>query len=136
MIDGAHQLVRRFFAAVAAGELTADLITEDMQAWTLSSGESDKGRFCAGIHLLSKAVQGGLVYAINSITAEDDRVVAEVSSDWLLINGERARNRHVFIFKLRDQRIASVAEYMDPTVPREIIGPLLQSMIQQSGSHP
>ena len=56
-------------------------------------------------------------------------MVAEVSSDWALINGQRARNRHVFIFRIRDGRIAFVAEYMDPAVARDIIGPLIQATL-------
>jgi len=86
-------------------------------------------RFKAGIKMLSMVVSGELVYQIISLTAEEDRVVAEVSSDWSLINGDRARNRHVFVFGLRDGKIASLAEYMDPAIPREKIGPLIQKML-------
>jgi ketosteroid isomerase-like protein len=127
--NSGHQLARDFFAAVASGHLPEELVTPDMTAWTLSSGDSDRERFAGGIKMLAAIVSGELVYDVLSLTAEDDRVVAEVTSDWALVNGERARNRHVFIFQLRDGRIASVSEYMDPAVPREIIGPLIQQTL-------
>ena len=79
--------------------------------------------------MLAAIVAGELVYTIESLTAEEDRVVAQVSSDWKLVNGERAQNRHMFLFRIRDGRIASVAEYMDPRVPREVIGPLIQAAL-------
>lgn len=131
MSQALHQIARDFFSAVAKGELTDELITDDLQAWTLSSGKADRARFAGGVKMLSMAVEGELVYQIDGITAEDNRVVAEVTSDWSLINGERAQNRHVFIFGIRYNRIARVDEYMDPVVPREIIGPLIQKMLAQ-----
>ncbi|TGD71114.1 ketosteroid isomerase [Mangrovimicrobium sediminis] len=127
-----HQLARNFFAAVGRGHLPEDLVTPDMTAWVLSSGDSDLARFNGGIALLAALVEPGkLVYEIQSITAEEDRVVAEVSSDWPLVNGQHARNDHVFAFRVRDGRIAHVAEYMDTRVTREIIGPAIQVLAQQ-----
>ncbi len=124
-----HQLARDFFAAVASGTLPDDLVTPDLTAWTLSSGDADRARFAGGIRMLAAIVAGELAYTIESLTAEEDRVVAQVSSDWELVNGERAQNRHVFLFRIRDGRIASVADYMDPRVPREVIGPLIQAAL-------
>lgn len=130
MANNNHELARKFFAAVAAGELPNDLVTDDLRAWTLSSGATDRDRFAGGIKLLAAAVDGDLVYDIRSLTAEEDRIVAEVTSDWPLINGERARNHHIFLFRVRGGKIAAVDEYMDPSVPREVIGPLLQQMME------
>ncbi len=125
----AHQLARDFFAAIGRGEITESLVTPDFSAWVLTSGDVDLPRFAGGIKALAAAVAGDLVYQVESLTAEEDRVVAEVRSDWELVNGQRAQNRHVFLFTLRDGRVASMAEYMDPSVPREIIGPLVQQLM-------
>ncbi len=130
-IEQGHQLAREFFAAIGRGEITESLVTPDFSAWVLTTGDIDLPRFAGGMKVLAAAVAGDLVYHIDSLTAEDDRVVAEVHSDWELINGQRAQNRHVFLFTVRDGRIASMAEYMDPAVPREIIGPLLQQLMAQ-----
>ncbi len=127
-----HRLAREFFAAVGRGQLPDSLVTPDMSAWTLSGGDTDLARFAGGVKLLAAVVApGALVYDIASITAEDDRVVAEVRSDWPLVNGQRAQNHHVFAFRVRDGRIAHVAEYMDTTVPKTVIGPAIQALLQQ-----
>ncbi len=133
MTKNNHELARRFFNAIGSGDVPDELFTGDLQAWLLSSGSTDRDRFIGGIRLLAAAVDGDLVYDIRSLTAEEDRVVAEVTSDWRLINGERAQNRHIFLFRVRDGKIAAVDEYMDPSVPRETIGPLLQQMMENEG---
>lgn len=127
-----HQLAQNFFAAVGAGVLPEGLVTADLTAWTLSSGETDKARFEGGIKMLAAVVEGELVYQVDAITAEDDRVVAEVSSNWSLINGDRAQNKHVFSFVIRDGKIARVMEYMDPAIPKEKLGPLIQKMMVEA----
>jgi len=126
-----HRLAREFLAAVGRGHLPEELVTPDMTAWTLSGGDADLARFQAGVKLLAAVVAGELVYDIVAITAEDDRLVAEVTSDWPLVNGERARNHHVFAFRVREGRICHMAEYMDTAVPRDILGPAIQGLVAQ-----
>jgi hypothetical protein len=70
---------------------------------------------------------GGLRYGVDSLTAEDDRVAAEVRAHGKLKNGEDYRNTYVFIFRIRSGRIASVAEHCNSIVVREKIMPLLQA---------
>ncbi len=128
----AHRLAREFLAAIGRGEITDKLVAPDFTAWTLTSGDSDLPRFAGGVKMLAAAVVGDLVYEIDSLTAEGDRVVAEVRSDWELVTGQRAQNRHVFLLTLRDGRVASMSEYMDPAVPREILGPLIQQLLAKA----
>ena len=122
-----HQLVRDFFAAMSSGNLPDDLLSPDMTTWTTSSGGgSDKARYQGGVKLLASITKGGLTYTIDSLTAEDDRVAAEVQAHGTLVNGEDFHNVYVFLFRIRDGRIASVAEHFNPIPVREKIVPLLQ----------
>lgn len=132
MTSNHHQLVHDFFNAISHGSLGDDLLSRDMTAWTLSSGDMDRARFVGGTLAMAAAVQGELRYDILSITADDARAVAEVTSDWPLINGQRACNRHVFVLTLSGDKITHVSEYMDPRVPREILGPVIQQIMQQT----
>lgn len=127
-----HELVRNFFTALARGDLPDSLLTEDMTAWTLTSGDTDKARFQGGAALLASIFNGTLEYRIDALTAEDDRVIAECRSSGTLSSGERFSNVHVFSFRVRDGRIAAVAEYMDPVVVNEKIVPLIQAAISRS----
>jgi ketosteroid isomerase-like protein len=128
-----HEAIGTFFASVGKGHLPDTLISDSFSAWTLSSGNADKQRFLGGIAMLAKVVEGEFEYIVKSIIAEGNRGVAEVSSDWALINGERARNHHVFVFTFDDGKISHVSEYMDTYVPRETLGPLIQSLLADKG---
>ncbi len=104
-----------------------------MTAWTTSSGAwSDKARFQYGIKLLASIFNGGLAYTVDSLTAEKDRVAAEVQSRGTLTNGEEYRGRYVFMLRIRDGRITSVAEHNDPRAVREKLGPLLQAALKKT----
>src|SRR5439155_6803259 len=102
-----HQLVRDFFAAVTAGELPDALLTSDMAGWTTMQGRLSKEAYQEVIRLLAKMTARPLAFTIDSITAEDDRAVAEVHSEGKLINGQDYANTYVFVFRIRDGRIAS-----------------------------
>ena len=127
MSDNRHQLVRDFFVAIAAGELPEHLVTADMRAWTVTSGDFDRARFQAGVQLLSSIFGGTLHYAIDALTVEEDRAAAETHSSGTLINGEPFENVHAFTFRFRDDRICYVGEFMNPFVMREKIAPLIQA---------
>lgn len=131
MSQGTHELVRSFFTAIAAGQLPDELVTPDMAFWSVNSGSSDRARFHGGIKLLASIFGGTLAYHIDAITAEGDRVVAEVRSTGTL-QGEPFDNTHVFLFRVRDGRIAAVAEYMNQFVVRDRIVPLMQAAATKS----
>jgi uncharacterized protein len=120
-----HQLVRDFFTALSTGSVSDRLFTDDMTAWTTTSGKSAKEKYLAGVGMLQSLFPGGLTYTVDALTAEEDRVAAEVQSRGTLVNGELFHNVYVFIFRIRDGRIASVAEHFNPQIVREKIIPLL-----------
>jgi ketosteroid isomerase-like protein len=122
-----HQLVRNFIAALSTGELPDDLFTDDMTVWTLTSGTSEKTKYQHGVKKLQSLFQGGLTYEVKSLTAEDDRVAAEVQAHGTLVNGDDYHNNYVFIFRIRDARIARVSEYFNALVMREKLAPLMQA---------
>lgn len=128
------QLVHDFLAAVAAGDLPDELITDDMTFWSVNSGESSGARFQGAAKLLSAAYGGTLEYLVEYCVEEDDRIVAEIRSQGTLISGDALQNNHVFIFRIRDGRIAAVREYMNQLPVREKIVPVLQQLGMAAGS--
>lgn len=124
-----HDLARKFFDALSAGNLPDDLLTEDMQAWTVSSGSSDKSTYQGGVKLLGAAFPQGITYTVQSLTAEEDRVAAEVVSEGTLVNGQPFRNDYLFLLRIRDGRIASVREFFNPKPVQELLAPVLQEMM-------
>jgi len=128
MTPASHQIVRDFFAAVTAGELPDSLLTPDMKGWTTTQGSMDKAAYQHVIRLLSEMTPQPLRFIIDSITAEDDRAVAEVHSEGTLINGEDYANTYVFVFRIRDGKIASVAEHFNALIVQEKLIPLMADL--------
>lgn len=130
MTQDTHVIAHRFFAALSASDLPDALLTPDMTAWTTSSGvESDKASYQRGVAMLGTLFDGGLSFTVETLTAQEDRVAAEVRSHGTLINGEPFANRYAFILRLRDGRIASVAEHFDPRPVEEKLRPLIQTLM-------
>lgn len=127
MTGARQQLIRDFFDAIAAGNLPDEIVTPDMSFWSVTSGTSDRARFHGGVRMLAAIFAGTLTYVIDALTSEEDRVVAEVRSHGTLPDGEPFSNDHVFLFRIRDGRIARVSEYMNQFVVREKIVPLMQA---------
>jgi uncharacterized protein len=132
-MKASHQLVHDFFAAVAAGELPDSLLTADMRGWTTTQGSMDKAAYQHLIRLLASISARPLTFTIDAITAEEDRVVAELHSEGTLINGEDYRNTYAFVFRIRDGRIAAVAEHFNALIVREKMVPLVQALTDKAG---
>jgi len=123
-----HQLARDFFSSIPGGKLPDSLLTPDMTGWTTLQGHLDKQEYLVCINALKSLFSSPVVFTINSLTAEEDRVVAEVQSLGTLINGEEYRNIYVFVFLIRDGRIASVAEHFNAVIVREKLIPLMKTV--------
>jgi hypothetical protein len=131
MTHANHELALNFFAALSSGNLPDELFTPDMTVWTTTSGTSAKARYQAGIKLLASIFPGGISYTVDSLTAEDDRVAAEIQGRGTLINGEVYHNTYAYFLRIRDGRIAAVAEHFNPDPTRQQIGPLLRAAMSK-----
>ena len=58
--------------------------------------------------------------------------MAEVHSEGTLVNGEAYSNTYVFVFRIRDSRIASVAEHFNAVTVREKMVPLVRAIAKES----
>ena len=124
MTAAAHDLARRFFAALSAGAFPDGLLADEITTWTTTSGAaSDKARYQGGVKLLSSLFPKGLACTVDSLTAEDDRVAAEVHAEGTLANGELFHNRYAFFIgpSLFDGVKKGMRTYQE-----EIFGPVLQ----------
>ena len=127
MSDANKDLARAYFAAVTNGELPDDLVTPDMTGWITTQGAVDKASYQGMIRWLASVCATPLAFTIQALTAEADRVVAEATSEAVLINGEPYRQTYVFVFRIRDGRIAAVAEHYNALVAQEKLLPLMKA---------
>ncbi len=120
-----YQIARDYFAAVSKGVLPDEMLTADMTGWITTGGSMDKAAYQNLVTILAKMLDGPLVFTIHSLTADEDRVIAEATSEGRLINGESYHQTYVFIFRIRDGRIAAVAEHYNALIAREKLVPLM-----------
>jgi ketosteroid isomerase-like protein len=121
-----YRLVRDYFIAVSNGELPDSLLTPDMTGWITNGGSMDRARYQHLIKLLAAMCDRPLRFTIKTLTADEDRVVAEAESEGTLVNGEEYSNTYVFVFRVRDGRIASVAEHYNALIAQEKLMPLMK----------
>lgn len=131
MTNAHHQIARDFFAALSTGDFPDMLFAPGLTAWTTTSGTQDGAKYLGGVKMLHTLFRDGHHYAIDSLTAEGDRVAAEVQSHGTFINGVEYGNRYVFMLRIVDGRIASVAEHFNPQPVQEKLVPLLKEVMSK-----
>ena len=128
-----HALISRFFAELTLGTLSDELLADDMTVWSSSSGSlgAAKAKYRFAVTLLQSLFPAGLAYQVLSLTAEEDRVAAEVLARGTLTNGERYENSYVFMFRVRGAQIASIAEHFNVLEVQAKIMPLMAAALAQ-----
>jgi hypothetical protein len=125
-----YAVAEAYLAAVAAGDLPDSLLTDDMTAWLTTQGPISKSAYQGAIRLMAEICKSPIRFTVDAMTAQDDRVVIEAHSQATLINGEEYANTYVFSLRVRDGRIAAIAEHFNPLIAQEKLFPLIASLRQ------
>lgn len=125
------QVVLDFIAAMGRGDAAAAAPCLAPDAFTLAKGF---GKFAgvrkydtilATIAAFRKLVPDGMRPAIQSVTAEGDRVVVEFEGNATLVNGTPYCNEYCMVFSLRAGKIQQVNEYFCTLLADEVLFPLV-----------
>jgi uncharacterized protein len=109
-------LVRRYFETVASDGFgkALELVAEDAIWWIPGAeGELGKKDMIAAMDRAADSLVGNMGAEFLSMTAEDDRVAAEVRGSSLRKSGVRYDNVYHFLFRVRDGKIAEIREHHD-----------------------
>ena len=123
-----HAVAAAYLSAVTAGDLPDSLLTDDMTAWLTTQGPISKSDYQSAIRLLARMCQSPIRFTVDAMTAEDDRVVIEAHSQATLIDGQEYANTYVFSLRVRNGRIAWIAEHYNPLIAQEKLFPLAASL--------
>ncbi|MGH3297454.1 MAG: nuclear transport factor 2 family protein [Trebonia sp.] len=123
-----NAVAEAYLAAVTAGDLPDSLLTDDMTAWLTTQGPVSKAAYQGAIRLFARMAQSPIRFTVDAMTAQDDRVVIEAHSQATLINGEEYGNTYVFSLRVRDGRIAWIAEHFNALIAQEKLLPLAASL--------
>jgi hypothetical protein len=125
-----YAVAEAYLSAVTAGDLPDSLLTDDMTAWLTTQGPVSKAAYQGAIRLFARMAQSPIRFTVDAMTAQDDRVVIEAHSQATLINGEAYGNTYVFSIRVRDGRIAWIAEHFNALIAQEKLFPLAASLRQ------
>lgn len=112
------ELFRRFTASDIDGVMA---LMADDATWRIpgkkelmaSAGVYDKAKIQRLFLRMLAALEGGLKMTVLGMTAEGDRVSAEVESSGDLKNGRQYRQQYHFLIEFRGDSICAVREYLD-----------------------
>lgn len=123
------QLVKRFFEDFSAGRFddAFSLVHEDVRWWvpgTLPfSGTKTKTEYLKVVAAIRAGFPQGLRLVPSEMTAQGNRVAAEVESFGEHSNGKSYRNKYHFLIYVENGRFVQVKEYMDTQHLKDLISP-------------
>jgi len=126
-----HAIVREIFAAMPSGKLPEHLLTDDLSAWTTLRPHMDRAAYLGAIAMLGRMCSPPIQFTIKSLTAEEDRVAVEVSSEGTLVNGQNYQNTYFFMFRIRDGRVCHISEHYNAVTVQEKLIPLMQQLLTE-----
>jgi ketosteroid isomerase-like protein len=130
-----RDLIRRFFVNLNRGTPDEALFAPGWTVWSLSTREDGPGlEDLEANRLLMSLFPDRLVYTVGSILVDGDNAAARVAAEGTLGDGETYCNDYVFLFELREGRIARIEEFYDTEiVARQILPPLMAAIAAGKG---
>ena len=122
MLDANKSIVRRYFDAIRSADLPAleSLLDPEVRVWLPGVGEvgglvlEGRGPVIADFEQTHRQLYDRMEPEITSLTAEEDRVAAELRMRGRVIRtGGRYENHYFFLFWIRDGRITRIHEHLD-----------------------
>ena len=112
-----RQTILEFFRRSQDGEDVMSLLSEDLTWWVPGnwalSGTYSKTELANIFARVFGMLDGRPQFTIHNITAEEDRVAVDASSNGRFKDGGPFGNTYHFLFVLRDDLIVQGKEYMD-----------------------
>ncbi|SEH19220.1 hypothetical protein SAMN05428974_3293 [Sphingopyxis sp. YR583] len=122
-------LVREFLTALGQGDSArlSKMLHPDCRAIATGtcslSGERDRDAILEMVDTLDHTTQNGIAFSIISMTAEEDRVSAEVEGQSILANGEPYNNQYHFLFRFRGDTLVELKEYFCTKLVEDVLLP-------------
>lgn len=124
-------VVKNFLEALGAGdaERLKTVIAKDIQAiatgTSLLSGTRNYDDIISTVQMLRSSTKNGIEFRILHLTAEEDRVAAEIEGYSTLVTGAPYNNQYHMLFFIRDGKIYKMKEYLDTKLADAAFGPML-----------
>ncbi len=118
-MSNTKQIVESFFSRITAGKANEafELVADEVAWWIPEglpfSGTKNKKEYFAIVNRIQAGFPTGFKLEVKDMTAEGDKVAAEVESEGIHVNGKRYNNKYHFLIVVKDQKFVRVKEYMN-----------------------
>jgi ketosteroid isomerase-like protein len=121
-IEDNKRVVLAYLTAMGTGELPPGLLADDVHWWLPRHGRLDMETFGEIVAKARPAMATPVSMTVNHITAEGDRVSAEVQGHCVTSDGQNYDNVYHFLFFLRGGQIVEVHEHTDTGYAYRVLG--------------
>ena len=121
------KLAKEFLGALSRADTdwVRDHYAEEMRLWTAGSlpfsGASNKAAALEGMPQILGLFPEGIVFEIEAMTAEGERVAIEAKSRGTTFRGDLYEQTYHFLMRARDGKILEFREYMDTELARKVL---------------
>ncbi len=132
MVEENKTVVRNFVAALGKGDVEgmraciAENIAAVCTGTCLLSGTRGYAEVLGAAGMLGQITKAGIDFKVLTLTAEDDRVAAELEGTSMLVNDKPYNNQYHFLFTLSGGKIVGMKEYMDTLLTENLLGPFVR----------
>ena len=116
-------LVKDFFRYMSTGRIDdASILIAENVVWWSPLGTLTKQALLEGIRQLYASRTTSTAMNVRTITAQDNRVAAEVDGQFELRDGRSYGNTYHFLFVIENSRFVSVREHFDTARMKVFLG--------------
>lgn len=121
------EIASAFITNIGQGGVDRRFYADDLTAWSPLMGTITLDEYLPKLEIVSKVWSRPLQVTIDTITAQENRVVIQARSSGQLFNGREYANTYLFLVEFdADSRIRHVREYFDPDPVRTILQPAVK----------
>jgi len=120
------ELVQDFFNLLSSGsDKYLDYYTEESLIWTAGEnalgGTRSKSEVVSFAKNVLDSFPQGISFNILNLVAENNYVAAEVEGNATHVSGKLYNNKYHFLFKINDNKIIELKEYMDTQLAVKVL---------------
>lgn len=128
------KIASAFLSNIGRGGIDRHHYAEDLTAWSPLMGMITLDEYLPKLKTVSEVWQRPLEVTIDTVTAQDNRVVLQARSNGRLYDGQEYANTYLFLIEFDEAgRIRHVREYFDPDPVRDILQPAVMLWRERHG---
>ena len=128
------EIASAFLLNIGRGGIEPSFYADGLTAWSPLMGTISLEEYLPKLQAVSEVWERPLEVTIDTVTAQDDRVVLQARSNGTLYGGREYANTYLFLVEFDEEdRIRHVREYFDPDPVRDILRPAVMRWLERRG---